>query len=303
MLILHALRLPPTMGPKIYQNRPGRIRLMTRPLLRVLPIPVLRPLPASPLHFETMAIWGRCPPHKPVDGPAVPPVTGPSPAPGPILVKGRLLLPATVAPTGAFAPSAPSLPDDRLFSPPTVHFDNSSIPYVPGLSPPPVAHPIPGYTTGLSQPLGNDSLTSSLVYNIDRMPNPEVVVKNGTIVGIRRIGEIHVYVARYFDNHMVALGPGFAGRPLAKHLKSPNERLRPLFEAYKIPTGLSNRLCIGAASLTWGGRDREDDRVLSESAFVTWTPRDFDKFAAPRRGPSSRNTRPRNTSKRGAQAP
>ena len=121
----------------------------------------------------------------------------------------------------------------------------------------------------------------SMAYNLDRMANPEVAVKAGTIDGIRRMGEIHVCVARFFDNHLVALGPGITGKALAQHLKSLNERLMPLFDAYQIPTGFTNRLCIGAASLTWGGRDKEDEHVLAESDFVAWTPRDFDKYIAP----------------------
>ena len=95
------------------------------------------------------------------------------------------------------------------------------------------------------------------------------------------MGEIHVYVARYFGNHVVASGPGITGKALAHHLKSFNERLRPLYDAYKIPTGFPNRLCIGAACLTWGGRDTEDDHVLSESDFAAWAPNDFDRYVAP----------------------
>ena len=143
----------------------------------------------------------------------------------------------------------------------------------------------------------------SVAYNIDRIANPEVVVKNGAIGSIRRIDEIHVYVARYFDNHAVALGPGITGKALAQHLKSLNERLGPLFEAYRLPAGFPNRLCIIAACLSWGGRDREDDHVLSEADFAAWTPHDFDKFVAPRRGPWNRRRNPHNTWKPGAPMP
>ena len=120
----------------------------------------------------------------------------------------------------------------------------------------------------------------SVSYNIDRIANPEVAVKNATAEGIRIIGEIHVYFARFFDNRTVSLGPGINGKALAQRLKTLNERLRPLYEAYKIPTGVANRLSIGAASLSWGGRDREDDHVLSEADFVAWAPNDFDKYTS-----------------------
>ena len=120
-----------------------------------------------------------------------------------------------------------------------------------------------------------------LVYNIDLMANPEGSVKNGAIEVIRRMGEIQVYAARYFDNHVVALGPGITGKAPAHHLKSSNGRLRPLYDAYKIPGGFPNRLCIGADCLTWGGRDKEDDHVLSESDFSACDPNDFDKYVAP----------------------
>ena len=146
---------------------------------------------------------------------------------------------------------------------------------------PPAASPIPSPTAPVAGSLENDTLMCSLVYNIDRMANPEVTVKNGTIEGIRRMDEIRVYAARYFDNHVVALGTGITGKAMAQHLKSLNEHLRPLYDAYKIPTGPPNRLCIGAACLTWGGRDKEGDHVLSESDFVAWTPNDFDKYVAP----------------------
>ena len=75
----------------------------------------------------------------------------------------------------------------------------------------------------------------SVSYNIDRIANPEVAVKNATAEGIRIIGEIHVYFARFFDNRTVSLGPGINGKALAQHLKNLNERLMPLYEAYKYP--------------------------------------------------------------------
>ena len=174
-----------------------------------------------------------------------------------------------------------SLANDPLFNRPPVDTLRSGIPTVLGSALPPAGPPIPGVTCpSTGQNLG-DPFMRSLAYNIDRMANPDVSAKPGTIEGIRRMGEIHVYVARFFDNHLVDLGPGITGKALAQHLKSLNERIRPLYEAYKIPTGFTNRLCIGASCLTRGGRDKEEDCVLCESDFVAWTPNDFDKYTAP----------------------
>ena len=47
-----------------------------------------------------------------------------------------------------------------------------------------------------------------MVYNMDRMAHPDINPKPGTLYGIRRNGEIHVYVARFFDTNTVALCPG-----------------------------------------------------------------------------------------------
>ena len=40
-------------------------------------------------------------------------------------------------------------------------------------------------------------------------------------------------------------------------------------------------MCIGAACLSWGGRDKEDEHVLCESDFVAWAPSEFDKYTSP----------------------
>ena len=196
------------------------------------------------------------------------------------VVPGRYVpSPSCVAVPGHRLPGSAAV--DPLFSRPAIGGAPSGVPISPGAGFAPAAAPIPGQnSTGLGNTVG-DPFMCSMAYNLDRMANPEVAVKAGTIEGVRRMGEIHVYVARFFDNHLVALGPGITDKALAQHLKSLNERLRPLFGAYQIPTGFTNRLCIGAATLTWGGRDKEDEYVLTESDFVAWTPNDFDKYIAP----------------------
>ena len=63
--------------------------------------------------------------------------------------------------------------------------------------------PVPGKS--------QDSLLSSMVYHIDKLANPDVAARPGTLGGEKRMGEIFVYVARFFDNHHVALFPGVVG--------------------------------------------------------------------------------------------
>ena len=94
---------------------------------------------------------------------------------------------------------------------------------------------------------------TSILYNIDRMANPEASAKSGAIEGIRRMGEVHVFAARFPANRTVALGPGIAGKAHAKRLKTLNGRLRHRYDANKIPTGFSNRYCIGGSCHSWGG--------------------------------------------------
>ena len=114
-----------------------------------------------------------------------------------------------------------------------------------------------------------------------RHANPESTPKPCTLEGIKRIGEIHVYVARCFGNCTVALRPGVAGGNLAATLKSLNGRLMPLRDSYKIPVGFPNRLCLAAARLARGGRDKEEDHYSTDAEFTAWTPHDFDHYVCP----------------------
>ena len=59
--------------------------------------------------------------------------------------------------------------------------------------------------------LSDNARPTSLVYNSDRIANPDKNRKPGTIEGIRRHDGIHVYAARFIDNNTVALFPGVAG--------------------------------------------------------------------------------------------
>ena len=141
---------------------------------------------------------------------------------------------------------------------------------------------IPGVQSSL--PIGTDpgnSLLTSLAYHVDRMANPDTSIKPGTIENIRRNEEIHVYVARLFDNNTVALCPGVYGKSLAQGHKSLNGKRRPLYDQYRISGGFSNRIFISADCLYWGCRDKEEDYYLEESDCPTGPTREFDKYTSP----------------------
>ena len=129
--------------------------------------------------------------------------------------------------------------------------------------------------------MADTALLTSMIYHMGRIASPDINAKPGALEGIRRNDAIHVYVAMFFDNRTVALRPGVFGIQLAMSLKPLNERLRPLYDAYRCPTGFSNRLCLRASCLTWGGRSKKDEWVATESEFCSWSPRDFDKLSPP----------------------
>ena len=103
------------------------------------------------------------------------------------------------------------------------------------------------------------NLIASLVYNLDRLTNPETPTNPATYVGVRRHEEIWAYVARYFDNYHVALFPGAAGKPLPHGIKALGDRRRPLYDAIDIQTGFNNRQRIGASAMVWGGRPTDPE--------------------------------------------
>ena len=86
--------------------------------------------------------------------------------------------------------------------------------------------------------------------------------KHGTLDGLKRIEEICAYTARGFDTLPAALCPGIVGKQLAIQLKALNSRLWKLHESLSPPVALSNKLCLGASTLTWGGIDTDPDWVL-----------------------------------------
>ena len=89
---------------------------------------------------------------------------------------------------------------------------------IPQVAPPlnifgatPAQAPIPGVGVGTGAALSDNALLTSMVYHMVRIANPDINPKPGTLEGISRNDEIHVYVARFFDHSAVALCPGVVG--------------------------------------------------------------------------------------------
>ena len=72
--------------------------------------------------------------------------------------------------------------------------------------------PIPGVCSAPGGPLSDSAFLTSMVYHMDRIANPDINANPCTLDGIRRNDEIHVYLARFFDNNTVALFPGVVGK-------------------------------------------------------------------------------------------
>ena len=158
-------------------------------------------------------------------------------------------IPTTATATSANAHVAPPIAVvvGRLISP-TPPVMNPSVPILPIpaslFATPPTFAPIPGVLPSDGGTLSNNALLTSMVYHMDRLANPDVNPMPGTLDGIRRNDDIHVYVARFFDNYTVTLCPGVVGKSLALGLKALNERLRPLYDLHRIPSGFSNRFVL-----------------------------------------------------------
>lgn len=113
--------------------------------------------------------------------------------------------------------------------------------------------PVTGGAPFPGNPPSQETLLSSMVYHLDKITNPDVAPKPGTLEGVRRMEEILAFGARFFDNHHVEMRPGAVGKNLAAGLKSMNDSLRPLYGNFHIPTGYTNRICLGAAAFQRGG--------------------------------------------------
>ena len=122
---------------------------------------------------------------------------------------------------------------------------------------------------------------NAVCHHLDKLANPDVDTKHGTLEGIKRLGEIWVFCARGFDTLPVALCPGILGKHLAIQLKSLNTQLWELYQHLQIPIAFTNKICLGAATMSWGGLDSDPNWVLGEHDFPTWSPSDLDKYKAP----------------------
>ena len=100
----------------------------------------------------------------------------PTPAPGPRIAPGRVIIPT--APVVVIPNPVGGAPS-QFFSAPND------------------GNPIPGANASVGTALSDNALLASMVYHIDRIANPDVNPKPGTLDGIRRNDEIHVFVARF----------------------------------------------------------------------------------------------------------
>ena len=81
----------------------------------------------------------------------------------------------------------------------------------------------------------------------------------------------------FFENYTVVLRPGVTGEAAAAGLEGLNDSLAPLYDAYRTPTGFSNRLRVASATFPWGGRERDDDHFAAQAEFRPWAPRESDR--------------------------
>ena len=239
------------------QSRADRPVAPPVPLVSAAP-PVIVRVPFCTPSGETSG--GTCPE-------LLPPSFPPRPSFAPLVVPGRFI----PAPAHQVFPSAhatlvptPSMHADPLLNAhPLTLGSVASSGHPLGLnltsSAPDAVSPIPGTSSNSD---GQNSILTSLVYHVDRIANPDTSTKPGTLENIRRNEEILVYVARFFDNHTVALCPGSHGKALDVGLKSLNEKLRPLYDQYRISGGFGNRFCIAAACMYRGGQGQRG-RLLS----------------------------------------
>ena len=84
-----------------------------------------------------------------------------------------------------------------------------------------------------------------------------------------------------FNNYKATLRPGVTGKQLATGLKALGGRIGPLYDLHDLPCWFTNRLCLGAASMIWGGRPAGPDYLLSEQDFLCWGPNQSDSYSPP----------------------
>ena len=142
----------------------------------------------------------------------------------------------------------------------------------------PVSAPTPGVG---GAGLGQNDFLFSMAHHMGRLANPDALLSLELWRGFAESMRYTFTSPSVFDNYTVALCPGVFGKHLDHNSKSLNDRLRPLYDSYRTPTGSPNRLCLASACLTCGGRDKEEDHFATEAEFTAWAPRDFDHLGPP----------------------
>ena len=82
-------------------------------------------------------------------------------------------------------------------------------------------------------------------------------VARRTFGAIRRAEELDVYLARGCDTLTVEVCGGVLGRELFNSLKRACEQAKRLLQQVRWPTTVTNHICYGVASLSWGGKRRQ----------------------------------------------
>ena len=88
----------------------------------------------------------------------------------------------------------------------------------------------------------------------------------GTLASIRRSEELDVFLARGCDTLTVEVCGTLLGKDLFNGLKRACEHAKHLMQQVRWPTTVSNRICYGVASLSWGGKDHRALPAWSLSA-------------------------------------
>ena len=218
--------------------------------------------------------------HWPLLGPqrdhAQPPV--PTPSQNPVRTSPQIAEPFSTQRVNPFMATTLSSPTITTVPNPLLKGGGGSAPSLgPGVIP-----PQPTVNTPLRTSPFSDAFQSTVCHHLDKIAYPDVTpAKDGTFESIKRLEEIWVFCARGFDSFPVHLCPGIVGKQLAIQLKALNVQLWKLHEILAIPVALTNKLCLGAASLAWGGSDTDGAWVLGEQDFHTWSPADLDKYKPP----------------------
>ena len=151
---------------------------------------------------------------------------------------------------------------------------STSVPHLgPGVIPPQPTISQPVRTTPFATPF-----ESSVCHHIDKIDHPEVSSKLGTFGSLKRMGEILVFCARSSDTLPMFLCPGIVGKQMALQLKALNSQLWKLHQELAPPTAFTNKLCLGAALMAWGGGDSDTAWTLGEQDFQTFAPAELDRY-------------------------